>query len=69
MTEAEVRALQPWFASRRIEPLRPPSDCGDGSVDEELAAADEVVVNQDLGAVLGSRGWSRAPAAKRLRVS
>ena len=69
MTEADLRALEPWFASRRIEPLRPPPDCGDGSVEEELAAADEVVVDSDLGAVLGSRRWSSAPAAKRLRVS
>ena len=44
MTEADLRALEPWFASRRIEPLRPPSDCGDCSVEQELAAADEVVV-------------------------
>ena len=62
-------------------PVRAPPDCGDGSleeewaaaqelvVEEELAAADEVVVNEDLGAVLGSRRWSRAPAAERLRVS
>ena len=58
MTEADLRALEPWFASRRIEPLRPPPDCGDGSVEEELAAADEVVVDRisalclDLGAGL-----------------
>jgi hypothetical protein len=65
MTEAEVRALQPWFASRRIEPLRPPSDCGEGSLQEELAAADEVLVDLDLGAGLEVE----APAAKRSRVS
>ena len=43
----------------------PPPDCGDGSVEEELAAADQVVLDLDLGAGLEVE----APAAKRLRVS
>ena len=44
MTEAEVRAAEALVASLGSEPLRPPLDCGHGSFEEELAAADEVLV-------------------------
>ena len=37
MTEADIRAAGEVLASLGREPLRPPSDCGDGSLEEELA--------------------------------
>ena len=42
-SQEEFGEFDALLASRVVEPARPPSDCGDGSVEEELAAADEEV--------------------------
>ena len=34
-------------------PVRAPPDCGDGSLEEELAAAEELVVDEDLAPLAG----------------
>ena len=57
------------------EPVCALRDCGDGSLEEELAAAEELVVESDLGPIAGEpptvveRDESEAPEPKRLRVS
>ena len=42
-SQEESGEFDALLAGRVVEPARPPSDCGDGGVEEELAAAAEVV--------------------------
>jgi len=47
--EAVIRAAEAFFAEPRAEPLCPPANCGDGSLEEELAAANRVLVRSEHG--------------------
>ena len=55
-------------------PVRAPPDCGDGSLEEELAAAEELVVDEDLVPLAGKPSTVVEPdelaelQPKRLRV-
>ena len=67
MTPAAVREASEALRAVPNEPARVFLNCGEGSLQEEVSAANELVAQRAPEASAGASGGS--PAAKRFRVS